>query len=288
MENSEATPPKITITDRVFRFAESGMTQTLLGIIGGLAGTFLDGRWFMILTPMIPAALHRSKATEGLKRQWSIVILLASCPITAAVLFWCGTLLNKSRPDVLTPADYAVAVQRLTGRIPAITSAPPKSEPPKQSVPSRVLETLSVLNATVRVPKSSGDTAQVILNVKVNGDRPLTVTDFRVHVVGPIDVDAHKQRDIENAFWNNNVNSHGKESASFPLTLPSGQEILQLPNPTEPMTISEDDFKAIQENQKAVYFMYQVRATGGRLLLNYCSHLTSDGVLMLCREHNGP
>ena len=111
----QTNPPSasLSLSDRFFRVLESGMTQTLLGIVGGLAGTFLDGRYFVILSPMIPAAIHRSKALEGIDRPWSTVWIVLSIPTTIAILFWCGIYVNESRNAIYTPRDYAAAVKKI-------------------------------------------------------------------------------------------------------------------------------------------------------------------------------
>jgi hypothetical protein len=103
--------PPIHFKDRVFRFMESSLTQTLLGIVGGTVGTFLDGRYFIVLTPLVPAAFHRNKVLEGLGKGKSVAFYCVSSLLTASLLFWMGTSLNKSRPHTFTPADYANAVK---------------------------------------------------------------------------------------------------------------------------------------------------------------------------------
>jgi hypothetical protein len=103
----------VSVAERGFRFWESGMIQTLLSILGGLAGTFLDGRYFMFLTPLVPAAIHRNKVLEGVEQRKSVILYVVCTSVVALLLFWCGTSLNKSRPNTFTPKDYADAVKKV-------------------------------------------------------------------------------------------------------------------------------------------------------------------------------
>jgi hypothetical protein len=106
---------QVSRTERVLRFIDHGSTQTLVGLIGGLAGTFLDGRYYAVLGLMVSFGLHKSKALEGVSRKLILPIHIIAVVTTAAVLLWMGIQINKSRPQAYTPADYANAV---TARLP--------------------------------------------------------------------------------------------------------------------------------------------------------------------------
>lgn len=88
------------------------MTQTLLGLIGGLCGTFLDGRYFLLLSPLVPAALHRSKTFEGLPSPKPAIGYGLSFALTLVLVFWLGIALNHSRGQTYTPSGLAEAISK--------------------------------------------------------------------------------------------------------------------------------------------------------------------------------
>lgn len=100
-----------SITDRVLRFADHVSVQTLAGIVGGLVGTFLDGRYFAALGLIVSYGLYRSRALAGLRERWVLPAHVTAVTIAASLLFLMGEQLNKSRPQAYTPADYARAVK---------------------------------------------------------------------------------------------------------------------------------------------------------------------------------
>jgi hypothetical protein len=105
-EELEKPPLKIALSQRIFRYFENGLMQVVLGIVGGLAGSFVDGRWFVLLMPLAVAALHRGKVLEGLSRPFRIVIyVLATCAISV-VFFRGGMKLNASRDE-----EYAALIR---------------------------------------------------------------------------------------------------------------------------------------------------------------------------------
>jgi hypothetical protein len=101
----------ISAPERISRLVDSGITQMLAGIVGGLVGTFLDGRYFAALSFMVSFALNRSKALIGIRHRWILPIHAVSVAIAFAALFFMGKQLNKSKPQVYTPEDYANAVR---------------------------------------------------------------------------------------------------------------------------------------------------------------------------------
>jgi|GEM_PF-5530462 len=101
----------ISATERILRFIDNGIIQTLAGLVGGLVGTFLDGRYFAALSIAVSFALYRSKALNGVRHRLILPIHLISVTFAACGLYYMGTQLNKSRPHTYTPADYANAVK---------------------------------------------------------------------------------------------------------------------------------------------------------------------------------
>ncbi len=151
----------IGLLNRFFRLMDSGMTQTVLGIIGGLAGTFLDGRCFLLLTPLIPAAIQRNKVLEGVESPLSVFWLLLSFPLTGIFLLWFGVSVNKARPNAFTPRDFVAAVRGVLPSTPtarenedAAEHLQEKSAPVTASVPTRSVRHSSPPSATPFVTAS--------------------------------------------------------------------------------------------------------------------------------------
>lgn len=103
----------ISFGERVERFLDSGMIQTVIGLIGGLAGTFLDGRCFVTLAGMVPFALRTKNVLEDLSRRVALTIHLALIAVALVIFYVFGVWLNHSRPGVMTPKDYAEAVRKV-------------------------------------------------------------------------------------------------------------------------------------------------------------------------------
>jgi hypothetical protein len=93
----EENPERIRVSDRIFRYFENSLMQVVLGIFGGLSGLFLDGRWYVFLTPLAVAALRRGRVLEGLHRQIQIVAYIIATCVIAAMFFFCGIKMNKAR-----------------------------------------------------------------------------------------------------------------------------------------------------------------------------------------------
>jgi hypothetical protein len=105
--SSEPSGPQITFPDRIFRVLDSGLVLMILGIIGGILATFLDGLYLLSLTPILLLTIRRVKALEGLRQPTPAVVYCIATAFFAAALFASGTFLNKSRQGVLTPKDWA-------------------------------------------------------------------------------------------------------------------------------------------------------------------------------------
>jgi hypothetical protein len=63
----------------LFLFLENAITLTVIGLVGGFAGVFIDGRYFLLLAIPLALGLHRSKAVAGMRtiEQVSAHLLLA-------------------------------------------------------------------------------------------------------------------------------------------------------------------------------------------------------------------
>jgi hypothetical protein len=53
--------------ERPFLFLENGITLTVMGLVGGFAGVFIDGRYFLLLANPLGLGLHRSEALAGMR-----------------------------------------------------------------------------------------------------------------------------------------------------------------------------------------------------------------------------
>jgi hypothetical protein len=118
----ESTAPKITLSDRVLRVVENNVILTLLGIAGGLVGAFLNGRYFVVLAPILPLVMHRTKALEGLEPPTPALVYCFSPIVAVVLLLLGGNSLNHARGGVLTPADYASLVKTYAALAKAIPS----------------------------------------------------------------------------------------------------------------------------------------------------------------------
>ncbi|MGA1984057.1 MAG: hypothetical protein ABSG84_16530 [Acidobacteriaceae bacterium] len=133
----ETPPPSLTLSDRIFRALENAIMLAFLGIFGGLVGSFLDGRYFVVWAPVVPIAIHRGRALEGLVRPAPAVVYSLSTVIAGALLFWCGNSLNHSRAaGTFTPQDLARAVSKVLPE-PQVSTQVSTQEvitPPQQTV----------------------------------------------------------------------------------------------------------------------------------------------------------
>src|SRR5450756_1857396 len=107
-------PSRLSITARLHRFLDHGALQTLLGIIGGLVGTLLDGRYLSFLCLWIAWAINRSTALEGIRVSRRIMVYLAALLISAPSLYFMGVKINTAKPHTYTPADYVAAFKNGT------------------------------------------------------------------------------------------------------------------------------------------------------------------------------
>lgn len=102
---------RVSTPERILRFVDSSWIQTISGLIGGLVGTFLDGRYFALISPLVSVALYKSKTLEGAKRGVVLGIHGVAIGVASICLYYMGISLNKSRSHTYTPYDYANAVR---------------------------------------------------------------------------------------------------------------------------------------------------------------------------------
>lgn len=106
-----APAPRITVAERLHRLFEHSTLLNLLGVVGGLVGTFLDGRYFAVLCFWFVYGIHRSKSLQGLSKIPVTLLYIGATLGTAAGLFYMGIRINEARPTIYTPAQYLAAVK---------------------------------------------------------------------------------------------------------------------------------------------------------------------------------
>jgi hypothetical protein len=134
-----------TFMERIFIFLENSIVLTVMSIVGGLAGLFIEGKLFLVLCIPISLGLHRSPALKGIGLRDKIlghgIVLLAS----AGLLWWVGIGVNRSREHIPTTreiGDYVLsslkgqAVSQATTSVPSSQSKRPSQAvtPPKQNL----------------------------------------------------------------------------------------------------------------------------------------------------------
>jgi hypothetical protein len=105
---AEMLPTGRSFFERASVFFENGIILTIMSILGGLAGTFVNGRYFLFLCVPIALGLHRSSALNGVTKKGKISIhLLVLC--ASAVLLWnFGRWWDSSRRSVAIPQSNTI------------------------------------------------------------------------------------------------------------------------------------------------------------------------------------
>ncbi|WP_263416057.1 hypothetical protein [Terriglobus albidus] len=101
---------KMSIGERIWRVIDNSSFQTTLGWLGGIAGTFLDGRYFVLLGPVVPYAVFRAKSLEGLSPARKFGIYMVTLVIACSGLFKMGVSVNKKRGGTTTPSENRAAI----------------------------------------------------------------------------------------------------------------------------------------------------------------------------------
>ena len=120
MFRSASQEARSTGLSRFASFLESGLTQTFIGTVCGIAGAFINGHWFLALGLFIPLALHRQKSLAGLHKATAWLIAIGSGIAAVLILWWLGTQLNTSRhspsapvTEITKPSDILDAIRNL-------------------------------------------------------------------------------------------------------------------------------------------------------------------------------
>jgi hypothetical protein len=107
----EEPAKQLQLHQRAFIYFEYPSIHTVIGIVGGFVGTFLDARFFSVLCILLTLGLHRSKALTGIAPKKQLLIGAIFLAFTGGCLFLLGANINKARPHVHTPSDYAKALR---------------------------------------------------------------------------------------------------------------------------------------------------------------------------------
>src|SRR5580658_3386089 len=93
--------------ERLFLFLENGITLAVMGIIGGFAGVFIDGKYFLVLCIPLALGLHRSGALKGLHWAKATAAYALMTALSGIVLWRVGEGVNQSREHIPTPQEIA-------------------------------------------------------------------------------------------------------------------------------------------------------------------------------------
>jgi hypothetical protein len=91
--------------ERLFLFLENGITLTVMGLVGGFAGVFIDGRYFLLLAIPLALGLHRSKALAGMRGIEQLAGHLLVAVIGCFVFLQIGAGVNRSREHIPTAQE---------------------------------------------------------------------------------------------------------------------------------------------------------------------------------------
>lgn len=101
--------PSATAAERIFAFCENGIVLAVMGVIGGLCGVFVAGKYFMLLTIPLILGLHRSPALVGLGKGKKILGYFGVISISLPLLWLLGTEVDKSRAHISTVQEFSQA-----------------------------------------------------------------------------------------------------------------------------------------------------------------------------------
>jgi hypothetical protein len=93
----------------------------VFALVAGIAATFANGFYLVFLPPVISFVLLRSNALEGIERRLEIFVHIVAMAVFAVVLVWCGTSLNKSRPEPITLKDIRDVVNSAVSNLKSTT-----------------------------------------------------------------------------------------------------------------------------------------------------------------------
>jgi hypothetical protein len=110
-EPQELQNPPLSPTERLVLVFENAWILTVMSLIIGFTGVFIDGRWFVLLCIPIAFGLHRSKGLQGLRWWVQIGFYFLIIGISATICWKVGLGINGSRehiPTVKEIGDYVL------------------------------------------------------------------------------------------------------------------------------------------------------------------------------------
>jgi hypothetical protein len=123
--------PAASSWERLFLFLENGITLAVMGVIGSLAGVFIDGRYFLFLAVPLGFALHRSRALAGMRAIEQLAGHLLVALVGGSILWWIGSGVNRSREHIPSAQEIAEYLSRALSnkdKGPVNPQAPPAQE----------------------------------------------------------------------------------------------------------------------------------------------------------------
>lgn len=117
LEKSVSEAPNTThlqpaVRERIFAFCENGIVLTVMGIVGSLAGVFVAGRFFLLLSIPLLLGLHRSAALKGLSKGKKAFGYGAMLAISLPPLWLLGIGVDRSREHIPTVEEISRTVAR--------------------------------------------------------------------------------------------------------------------------------------------------------------------------------
>jgi hypothetical protein len=173
------THPPLSISGRIFATLEHAWFQRVVGMAAVFFG-FFDGRYFSIISLMLPLAIHRSKSLRGVRHAKQAVIYLTTFSLLFAVLWAGGKQWNRSRDN--SPLIKAIAeavgvkVSGTIGRlVPSRNATQPVS--PSQPLAAPLKPKLPKPDPRLATMKEANELADEIQNI---GD------DYEAQIMGEI------------------------------------------------------------------------------------------------------
>jgi hypothetical protein len=123
------TQPPLSISGRIFVTLEHAWFQRVVGMAAVFFSLF-DGRYFSIISLMLPLAIHRSKSLRGVGRAKQAVIYITTFCLLFVMLWAGGKQWNRNRdnsPMIKAIAEAAGA--KVSGTIGKIGTAVAPSQP---------------------------------------------------------------------------------------------------------------------------------------------------------------
>jgi len=209
-------PRQPTKRERIFAYLENGIVLTVMGIIGGLTGVFVDGRYFLLLSIPLALGLHRSPTLKGLSAKRQLLGYFVLLAVSLPLLWFLGMGINRSREHIPTAQEIAKAFAQQgnngkTGNLSTSQSAskiaPASTNPVKKPAvapgPIDPVHDLSQPGTSGNLKKRASDLAdQVLRNLYRRGWRegtPEAIEELQGESL--IDHYPHDGTDTEHSQW---------------------------------------------------------------------------------------